>query len=335
MPVPPSSRPSSASKAPKRLFSAPYQKSRIDFEVFNAWIYNLASSFSALSNSLSEGSGARPQTVQLKSGVEGFGGLSEEPVFPAFRFYNPGAHAYLAKRNTSKEVVTQDRDPFSNQTIYFLVEWEWIPQPKSLGAFLRHKASKMFLCFNRHGKPTVQKRIKISRCLIHGFLPRRDLIDTPAQPKSENRQLTTSQAPMISTKSTSQLQLMSSSNLTSAQMKRSLRRYLKRRDNLAKFSIPAAVHLASKSHIPPWHIGFCPNGRAFANRQPYMATCPNFQLSKKWNLLYICPPIPNHCRRPECLLAKRILTQLNGCPRACQLSIYCGNMSNVFLSVNL
>uniref|UniRef100_A0A5K3FIW0 DPPIV_N domain-containing protein n=1 Tax=Mesocestoides corti TaxID=53468 RepID=A0A5K3FIW0_MESCO len=151
MPVPPSSRPSSASKAPKRLFSAPYQKSRIDFEVFNAWIYNLASSFSALSNSLSEGSGARPQTVQLKSGVEGFGGLSEEPVFPAFRFYNPGAHAYLAKRNTSKEVVTQDRDPFSNQ-----IEWEWIPQPKSLGAFLRHKASKMFLCFNRHGKPTVQ-----------------------------------------------------------------------------------------------------------------------------------------------------------------------------------
>ena len=109
---------------------------------------------------------------------------------------------------------------------------------------------------------------------------------------------------------------------------------LLQRDKLLRFSLPAAVHLVSKFFKPTWYIGFCSNGRAFANSRPYMATCPNYHLTMRWNLLYICPPIPRECRILECNLTDwRLLTQISRCPRACQLSIQCGNIRNVFPSV--
>ncbi|KAH9286480.1 hypothetical protein ECG_01112 [Echinococcus granulosus] len=308
------------------------QNLQINFEHFNSWIYKVANSFSALSNCLSGVDDSRTPIIQLKSGVGGFGAVT---AFPVFRFYNSETHAYLSKSNLTSEVVAQDHNPFSQN-----IEWEWIPQPQNSGAFLRNKASRHFLCFNKHGRPTVRKRINLRRCLLHGFLPSRKLVVPVKLPKSTHKQLSLEEA-HAAVKSESQLQtIITATNSSSSSgkptgVRRSLKReHPPRSDNFAKFSIPVAVHLASKLHKPPWHIGFCPNGRAFANRKPYMPVCPNYRLSNRWNLLYICPPIPNQCRRPECRPIRHTVTQSGECPRVCQFGIYCGDVSNVFISVN-
>ncbi|KAL5111997.1 hypothetical protein TcWFU_004595 [Taenia crassiceps] len=308
------------------------QNSQISFEFFNTWIYDVANSFSTFSNCLSGGDDLHTQTIQLKSGISGFDAVT---AFPVFRFYNSETRAYLSRSNSTSEVVAQDRDPFSQN-----IEWEWIPQPKNFGAFLRNKASKYFLCFNKHGRPTARKRVNPRRCLLHGFLPSRELA-VPGKPlKSAHKQSSPGQT-HVAVKSESQFQTTiaatntSSNGSNSTEVRRSFRRdYPPRSDSFAKFSIPVAVHLASKLHNPTWYIGFCPNGHAFANRKPYMAVCPNYRLSKRWNLLYICPPIPTQCRRPECRSIRRTVTQSRECPRACQFGIHCGEVPNVFISVN-
>uniref|UniRef100_A0A0R3X7H9 Reelin domain-containing protein n=1 Tax=Hydatigena taeniaeformis TaxID=6205 RepID=A0A0R3X7H9_HYDTA len=308
------------------------QNSKINFEFFNTWIYSVANSFSTFPNCLSGGDDSRTQTIQLKSGVGDFDAVT---AFPVFRFYNSETRAYISRSNSTSEVVAQTHDPFS-QTI----EWEWIPQPQNFGAFLRNKATKHFLCFNKHGRPTVRKRINLRRCLLHGFLPSRELAVAEKLLTSPHR-ASSPEKSHVTLNSEFQLQTtitatnISSNSSKSKEVRRSPGRdYPPRSDNFAKFSIPVAVHLASKLHSPPWYIGFCPNGHAFANRKPYMAVCPNYRLSKRWNLLYICPPIPNQCRRPECRSIRRTVAQTRECPRACHFSIYCGDMPNVFISVN-
>ena len=103
-------RVTSASRMSGYFLSFPSQSSRINFEYFNAWIYNVADSFSTFSNFGAGSEVSRTATIQLKSGFDGSGAGS---IFPIFRLFNPSAQAYISKYNAAREVVAQERDPFS------------------------------------------------------------------------------------------------------------------------------------------------------------------------------------------------------------------------------
>ncbi|KAM7540493.1 hypothetical protein Aperf_G00000034596 [Anoplocephala perfoliata] len=310
------------------FFTAPSQQTKIDFEYFNAWIYSVA--FSVITNSIATttSESSPTQSVQLKSGADGF---RTETTFPVFRFYNPENRAYLSKSTTSREVVAQERNSFSRQ-----IEWEWIPQPRFNGVYLRNKASKHFFCFNKHGRPTARERLNLRRCLLHGVLRIRD---TMKQPKSTNG---LSPSGKMQANATTELQLQlqvsdTSENLTNVSNSSYLarmRRSLGRSDDLAKFAVPAAIRLASKLHKPRWHVGFCLNGHAFANHKPYAEKCPSYSLSKRWSLLYICPPVPSQCRIPECKSETRVYDDHDGCPHVCRSSIFCGDISDRVAAVH-
>lgn len=52
---------------------------------------------------------------------------------------------------------------FVNTTI-ILVEWEWIPLERNIGIYLRNKANKLYLCFDKYGKPIGRVTFLIDYC---------------------------------------------------------------------------------------------------------------------------------------------------------------------------
>lgn len=178
----------------------------------------------------------------------------------------------------------------------------------------------------------IQERLNLRRCLLHGVLRVGDAIRQPKSATqlfpSGNVQMNATinshlQAPVASENFTN----ISNSSIADSNLLR-MRRTLGRSDDLAKFAVPAAIRLASKLHKPRWHVGFCLNGHAFANRKPYAENCPSYSLSKRWSLLYICPPVPSQCRIPECKSETRVYDDHAGCPHVCRSSIFCGDMSD-------
>lgn len=106
------------------------------------------------------------------------------------------------------------------------------------------------------------------------------------------------------------------------------RRSLRRIGGLVDFLLPAVIHLTSKQQTPEWRVGFCLNGHAFANRNPFAEKCPSYTLPVRWNLLYMCPPIPRYCRIPECQSNNTVYGEHFGCPYTCRASIFCGDTSD-------
>ena len=183
-----------------------------------------------------------------------------------------------------------------------------------------------------------QRRVKLFYCLLHGFLPRREPLIRSRFLKFAQRQPPLDEIPVKTESQSLNVETIECNGTIIASKSESIRCGPKqyptlRSDKLPKFSLPAAIHLVSKFR-PTWYIGFCPNGRAFANLKPYKATCPNYHLAMGWNILYICPPVSSECRIPECRpTVRKPFTQLSGCPLACRLSIQCGNPPHVFPSV--
>ncbi|VDO03724.1 unnamed protein product [Rodentolepis nana] len=318
--------PSSARRLYNKLTSSPSEQSKINFEYYNTWIYYYSSTHLLIlpkSQSTPVGTASR-QNVQLKSNTDS---LRTNAVFPAFRFYSPDVHAYLSKSNSSREIVARERNPFSQ-----IIEWEWIPQPRYNGVYLRNRVSKHFFCFNKNGRPAVRKSLNRERCLLHGYIR---FYSGTKRPKSAKRR---SQArnTFVNAFKESNLQVpyktMSNRNATNNSIPtgypRRNKRSLRRIGGFADFLLPAVIHLTSRQQTPEWRVGFCLNGNAFVNRKPFAEKCPSYTLPVRWNLLYMCPPVPRYCRIPECQSENTVYGENIGCPYTCRASIFCGDTSD-------
>ncbi|KAM7532878.1 hypothetical protein Aperf_G00000128464 [Anoplocephala perfoliata] len=97
-----------------------------------------------------------------------------------YRFYFPYTDAYLTGSNSSSTVVAQERNPFSLKT-----EWEWISQAQYRGVLLKNTETLEYLCFDKQGKPVVQKQLNLDLCLLRGHLPQ----GTHVEPSFSERSL--------------------------------------------------------------------------------------------------------------------------------------------------
>ncbi|VDO01224.1 unnamed protein product [Rodentolepis nana] len=95
-------------------------------------------------------------SATAKKGNEGF-----KMMYPIFRFYFPPSNAYITGANNSNELVVQERNPFRLN-----VEWEWISKSRHGGLFLRNLDTQEYLCFDKIGKPVVQKELNFNGCLL-------------------------------------------------------------------------------------------------------------------------------------------------------------------------
>nr|CDS33963.2 hypothetical transcript [Hymenolepis microstoma] len=192
--------------------------------------------------------------------------------FPIFRLYHPDTRTYVSKSNNSHEILATERFLFSR-----LIEWEWIPLKRNSGIYLRNKANKLYLCFDKYGKPIARESIEEHHCLLRGLTP---VADDDA--------------------------------------------------NKSPFAIDnkdGAIYLVSKSYSPPWITGFCPNGNGYANDDPLLPRCHHNDLSKNWSMLYLCPILPEDCRKDMCLYSNHLFDKYyTGCPHRCTYSIQCGGL---------
>ncbi|VDL21589.1 unnamed protein product [Hymenolepis diminuta] len=316
----------SARKLSDHLTSSSNEQLKINFEYYNAWIYYYAATPLLIVSKSQSASleNVSQENVQLKSSVDGF---KTDAAFPAFRFYSPDIRAYLSKSNSSREIVAEERNPFSQ-----IIEWEWMPQPRYNGVYLRNRISKHFFCFNKNGRPAVRKHLNRERCLLHGYIR---FYGSTKRPKFTNKRFQTDNIRVNTLNNfnfqdsiTSRNNRNNISNYITTGYPQRNRRSLRRIGGLADFLLPAVIHLTSKQQTPEWRVGFCLNGHAFANRNPFAEKCPSYTLPVRWNLLYMCPPIPRYCRIPECQSNNTVYGEHFGCPYTCRASIFCGDTSD-------
>nr|CDS33965.1 hypothetical protein HmN_000558500 [Hymenolepis microstoma] len=207
-----------------------------------------------------------------------------------------------------------------------------MPQPRYNGVYLRNRVSKHFFCFNKNGRPAVRKSLNREQCLLHGYIR---FYSGTRRPKSAKRRSQDNNT-LVNALKESNLQVpiktMNNTNTTNNSIPtvypRRSKRSLRRIGGFADFLLPAVIHLTSRQQTPEWRVGFCLNGHAFANRNPFGKKCPSYTLPVRWNLLYMCPPIPRYCRIPECQSNNTVYGENSGCPYTCRASIFCGDTSD-------
>ncbi|VUZ40162.1 unnamed protein product [Hymenolepis diminuta] len=90
-----------------------------------------------------------------------------------------------------------------------------------------------------------------------------------------------------------------------------------------QMNIPGRIQLTSILTEKPWFIGFCENGRPFANEMAYNGGCIKSQLPGAWNMLHICAPIPTYCINPGCISSNETKSRGRKCSEYCRLVIEC------------
>ncbi|VUZ40157.1 unnamed protein product [Hymenolepis diminuta] len=208
--------------------------------------------------------------------------------FPVYRLYHPDTKTYISKSNNSNEILATERFLFSR-----LIEWEWIPLERNIGIYLRNKADKSYLCFDKYGKPIAREVIDQRQCMLRGFTPVTD----------DNG--------------------IESSTVTNSE---SGVGYLREMTDYVNVK-PQAIYLVSKFYSPPWIIGFCPNGNSYANDDPLLPRCHSDDLSTNWGVFYLCPVLPESCRKDMCFNSNHLFEKyFTGCPHRCTYSIQCGGL---------
>ncbi|KAM7532904.1 hypothetical protein Aperf_G00000128432 [Anoplocephala perfoliata] len=227
--------------------------------------------------------------------------------FLIFRFYFQQTHAYLSQSTTSCEVVAQERNPFSCE-----IEWQWIPHSKYNATLLRNLATGNYLCFDDEGKPVAVKHPKLERCLLRAFPPKFDYV-------KRTNDIQMCKGGLFQGIESEFFAAIFSAIQSQAVNYGSLRP----KHNGVQYRLPAAVHLKSLLDDRSWYVGFCTNGHAFANDNPYREDCSNIYLPKWWNVVELCPPIPQHCWIQECMPNNEIPKSGVACPEDCVSSIRC------------
>ncbi|VDN99360.1 unnamed protein product [Rodentolepis nana] len=211
--------------------------------------------------------------------------------FPSFRLYHPDTKTYVSKSNNSYEILATERFLFSR-----LIEWEWIPLQGNSGIYLRNKVNGSYLCFNKYGRPIARERIEDQNCFLRGFIP----VTNKKDVKKDESIITIDNGDGVI--------------------------HLKELTDYVNVK-PQPIYLLSKFYSPPWITGFCPNGNSFSNDDPLLPRCHHKQRSRNWSMFYLCPILPESCRRGMCIYSTHLFQKYyTGCSRHCTYSIQCGGL---------
>ncbi|VUZ40155.1 unnamed protein product, partial [Hymenolepis diminuta] len=56
-----------------------------------------------------------------------------------------------------------------------------------------------------------------------------------------------------------------------------------------------------KAKHQAWRLGFCLNGHPFSNGNPEQEACTAWELPRWWDIVVVCPVIPDHCWTAACM----------------------------------